>query len=110
MLNIILTASNVLQITDGINPQINVQLSGDISSWRNIVVVRNGLFIKVYENKVLMGTYNLNTVENYQTQFTQKGSKSIFDTVVLPRAVSEDEITYYYDNVLKGGDEVLPDL
>jgi hypothetical protein len=40
----------------------------------------------------------------------QDGPKSIFDTVVLPRAVTQEEIEYYYDNVLKGGDEVLPDL
>lgn len=110
MLNIILTSGNVLQIIDGVNPQINVQLTASPASWRNIVIVRNGLFIRVYENKVLLGQYNLNSVENYQTQFTQYGAKSIFDTIVLPRAVTEEEIEYYYDDVLKGGDEVLPDL
>ncbi|MCP3683497.1 MAG: hypothetical protein GY861_12490 [bacterium] len=36
---------------------------------------------------------------------------SVFDSTVVPRELSAEEIAYYYDNVnRKGGDEVLPDF
>ncbi len=38
----------------------------------------------------------------------QKGG--VFDTMVIPREVSEEEVVYYYENIQKGGDEVLPDF
>ena len=110
MINITLTSGNILRLDDGINPQINIPLTHTPGDWYHIAVVRSGLFLRVYENAALLGQFNLNSVINYQRNFVQDGPKSIFDTVVLPRAVTQEEIEYYYDNVLKGGDEVLPDL
>jgi hypothetical protein len=110
MINIILIYPNILRIEDGVNPQINVTLTHTPGDWYHIAVVRSGLFLRVYENATLLGQFNLTSIVNYQTNFVQDGPKSIFDTIVLPRAVTQEEIEYYYDNVLKGGDEVLPDL
>jgi hypothetical protein len=110
MINITLTSGNILRLDDGVNPQINISLTHTPGDWYHIAVVRSGLFLRVYENATLLGQFNLNSIVNYQTNFVQDGPKSIFDTIVLPRAVTQEEIEYYYDNVLKGGDEVLPDL
>ena len=104
-------AGYILEIDDGINPVINVALSYNGLKWAHITIVRSGLEIKVYENKILLGVFNLNTIEDYGVSCSciSIAQGSGFDVIVLPRSL-DSEIGYYYDNVLRGGGEVLPDF
>ncbi|GAG43161.1 unnamed protein product, partial [marine sediment metagenome] len=111
-LNIQIIAGYILRITDGVNPAMEVALN-DYSgtSWAHIAVVRDGLTIRAYENKVLIDSWDLDSIEDYGTacRCINVAEGSAFDFMVLPRSLNA-EIEYYYDNVLRGGDEVLPDF
>jgi hypothetical protein len=110
-LNIDIIAGYILQIDDGVNPVMQTTLGFNGTSWAHIAVVRDGLALRVYENKVLSDSFDLNSIENYGTacRCIATAEGSFFDSLVLPRSLSS-EIGYYYDNVLRGGDEVLPDF
>lgn len=102
----------VLRFNDGVNLVADWDLNFNGTSWVNIVITRNSLDLRAYENKVMLGLRNLTSIENYGTAFRNLNvaGGSIFDSLVLPRALGSEEIEYYHDDVLKGGSEVLPDF
>jgi hypothetical protein len=78
-------------------------------SWTMITVVRDGLNIRAYENKGLLDTFvtALAVDVGATLYFAPAGQMSLFDPCVVPRALSLADITYYYDDIIRGGDEVL---
>ena len=49
------------------------------------------------------------TKVDYITVGEQTGS--VFDSMVVPRELSAEEVEYYYTNIIRnGGDEVLPEF
>lgn len=111
-LTVSIEAGYILRFNDGVNPVFNWDLSFDGLRWTHLVITRDSLSVRAYENKTLLGLRSLNTIENYGTAFRNLNvaEGSLFDSIALPRALSLEEIEYYYDNILKGGDEVLPDF
>jgi len=111
VLDIDIVAGYVLEIDDGVNPVMQVNLGFSGTSWAHIAIIREGLTLRVYENKILLESFDLNSIENYGTacQCISTAQGSAFDMVILPRKL-DTEIEYYYDNVIRGGDEVLPDF
>jgi hypothetical protein len=78
------------------------------TSWAMITIVRNGLSLSVYENKVLLDTFVLTLATAQGTNVGFGGaSMAIFDPCLVPRAVSLEAIEYYYDDVIRGGGQVL---
>ena len=77
--------------------------------WAMITVVREGLNIRAYENKTLLDTFvTALAVDMGNTlYFAPAGQMGMFDPCVVPRALSLADITYYYDDIIRGGDEVL---
>jgi hypothetical protein len=63
----------------------------------------------LYEGKALLNTFVIASAVNQGTEvfFAPGGRVDIFDMCVVPRALSIDDITYYYDDIIRGGDEVL---
>lgn len=110
-LNIQILAGYTLRVSDGINPGMEVALGFNGTEWAHIAVVRDGLVVRILENKALLASFDLDSIEDYGTacRLINVAQGSFFDAMVLPRALNA-EIEYYYDNVLRGGDEVLPDF
>jgi PKD repeat protein len=111
-LSITIQAGNVLRYDDGVNPIIDFNLDFNGVNWTHIVLTRTSLNVQAYENKVFLGSEELNSIENYGSTFRtlDVAEGSIFDTLVLPRTLTAEEVEYYYDNVLRGGGEVLPEF
>lgn len=86
-----------------------VDLDYTAADWAFLAVVRDGLNIKVYENKALIGTFPIASAPPIgNTAYVCNMARvSIFDICMVPRALTQDAIEYYFDNVLRGGDEVL---
>jgi hypothetical protein len=110
-LRIRITPGYGLTISDDSGPGRHASLGFNGTAWTHIAVVRDGLTLRAYENKVLLNSWDLDSIEDYGTacRLIAVAQGSFFDAMVLPRALNA-EITYYYDNVLRGGDEVLPDF
>jgi hypothetical protein len=99
-----------IRISDGINPEIVQQLNTYRgTSWAHITITRNNLIWNIYENGIFLGRFEMNEIIDYGNIFNCVNRGSVFDTIVVPRELSVDEIEYYYENInAKGGDEVLP--
>ena len=100
-----------LQISDGVNSTINVDLSADGSEWFNVIVVRSGTSILVYENNTLMHTEAGWSVIDYGTAISAISSSAVevADLRVLNIGLSAADIGYYYDDVIdNAGNEVMP--
>jgi PKD repeat protein len=84
-------------------------LSFNGHDWSSITIVREGLNLMLYEGKALLNTFVIASAVNQGTEvfFAPGGRVDIFDMCVVPRALSIDDITYYYDDIIRGGDEVL---
>lgn len=82
------------------------------SDWINLIIIRSGTTITVYQNKVLILTYESSPLLNYSAAMRMlSGTTDVFDLRVLPRAISLENLTYYYDNVVTNqGDAVLPNF
>jgi len=101
-----------IRISDGINPEVIQQLpTFRGTSWANIAITRDSLIWNIYENGVFLGRFEMDEIGDYGTAFNTIETGLIFDTIVLPRALSVAEVEYYYNNVIQnGGDEVLPEF
>ncbi len=111
-LSITIEAGYILRYNDGVNPVMNWALEFNGTRWTHIVLTRSSLNVNAYENKVFLGTEELNSIEDYGTAFRTiaVAEGSLFDSLALPRALTTEEIEYYYENVLRGGREVLPEF
>jgi PKD repeat protein len=101
----------MLTINDGVNPALAVALNGNGVGWEQISIVRDGLYLRVYEGESMLGSYPLATAENYGAVLGRCGGDGmdVFDAWIVPRAVESEAIAYYNDNVLRGGIQVLPE-
>ena len=100
-----------LKINDGVNTPIAVDLTADGSAWFNIIIVRSGTSILVYEDNTLIHTETGWSVVDYSTLISAISSSVVefFDLRVLNLALSVDDIDYYYDDVINnGGETTLP--
>ena len=100
-----------LQISDGTNPTINVDLTADGSSWFEVIVVRSGTSILVYEGKTLIHTATGWSVIDYGTALAAISgfNVQVYDLRVLNLALVAADIVYYYDDVIeKSGSETQP--
>ena len=79
------------------------------TAWALITIIRDGLQIKMYENKNYLGTHAiLNAVGQGNGAWVGNGALVyVFDPCLVPRAVTLEAIEYYYDDVIRGGNEVL---
>jgi PKD repeat protein len=101
-----------LQITDGVNPVITYPLTFSGGSWALITIVRDGTDLLCYEGTVLLGRTGM-VVINYGNfaSVLDNNSSSMEDAVILPRALTQAEIEYYYiDITQKNGLSTLPEL
>jgi PKD repeat protein len=97
-----------LRLTYGVTV-LDVPLNGNGLTWTLITIMREGLNLKVYENDSLLHTAAMPSVINLGLMVNQcgAGGYSIFEPCLLPRAVSQDALTYYVSDVNRGGNEVL---
>lgn len=104
-------SQRTLTIFDGVNPTVSISLSGTGLDWEHIAIVRSGLNFIVYENGVLLGTWPMAAALNYGAALGRCGGDGIgvFDACVVPQATSVDALEYYYEDVLRGGRQVLPE-
>ena len=99
----------VLQFNDGTdNRQVSLSYQG--LEWALLTVMRIGAYLDVYENKTFLQRFSLTAIRDYGTACATGtgGASNIFDPRLLPLEISADEIEYYHDQVLKGGEQVLP--
>lgn len=100
-----------LQISDGINSPILIDLSADGDSWFNIIIVRSGTSILVYEDSELVHTETGWVAVDYGDSIAAISSSLVkyFDLRVLNVALSASDIDYYYDDVINNeGEATLP--
>lgn len=83
-----------------------------LSSWANFIVIRSGTTITVKYNGEDVIEYVSSPLEDYGTTVQAiTDTCYVFDLKVLPRAITDDDVTYYRDNILNhGGDAVLPNF
>ena len=77
------------------------------NTWRHVAIVRNETSLKVYEGGGLRMVQELTAVRSYGGNCTI-GNGSCFDIRRLPKAISDDAMEYYYEEVLDGGGAFLP--
>lgn len=84
----------------------------NLTDWLNLIVIRSGTTITVKHDGDDIITYVSSPLEDYGTLLQAITDQCyVFDLKVLPRAISDDDVTYYRDNVLNhGGDAVLPNF
>ena len=100
-----------LRIADGVNTPIEIDLTADGSEWFNIIIVRSGTSILVYEDNTLIHTATGWSVIDYGTLLSAITSSLVefFDLRVLNVALSASDIDYYYDDVINNeGEATLP--
>jgi PKD repeat protein len=78
------------------------------TDWRLLTVVRSGLTLRIHENKSLLSTSAITSAPSQGTSVRAGGANvSVFESCIVPRAVSAEAIAYYYDDVMRGGEQVL---
>lgn len=82
----------------------------NLDTWVCFIIVRSGTTFTCYENKTSLGTYESSPLIDYGTTIRMiTDSCKAADLKVVPRAMDQDDINYYYDNVTeRAGEEVLP--
>lgn len=104
-------AAGVWQLTwsDSVNTGV-FDLSGDLSAWTLLTVVKRGDTITVYENYTLVNTVSLTDSSiTYGGRLVFGGPVGWFDCRILDKALSTDAIEYVYKDVTENnGNTVCP--
>ncbi len=99
----------VLRWNDGVNI-IDIALSQDYTEWTFLSIVREGGVLRVYEQYALAGSGILAGALDFSGDLTLcEGGMQWFDSRILPRAVSAEAITYYYNDIIQhSGNSTCP--
>lgn len=101
-----------VQINDGVNAVVSDQIAFDPTAWNHIGVCRSGLYWLIYYNGVLQGAYPMTSAEQYSGAscvVAQTNAISIFDPIVIAtKSLAANSMSYYYNQVLKNTETVLP--
>jgi len=99
-----------LLVSDGTNPDVRFPLLTQNSNWIHLVLTRESKKWKLYDNKNFLGEEDMNTIVDYGTSlsFSDTEIRSLFDAFIVPRSLTQNPITYYYDDVVqREGNNVL---
>ena len=99
-----------LDVSDG-GGDATIELPNFIENeYTPVIVTRTGDIIKMYVRGELVGQFTSSSVLNYgKIVYAIDKSCKCFDLKILPRAMSQEDILYYINNVLNNnGKEVLP--
>lgn len=100
----------ILAVTIYGGDTFNTNISS-IAGWNHFAVEFTGTAINIYQNSVLVGTAATTDVPPAATQTVidpDNVGMNVFDILIKGNSLSQGALTYYYNNVLAGGQDVIP--
>lgn len=104
-------SSYVLEI-DVVSSQVDFPVTWDGTTWECFFIIRDGLNLRIYEGTTLIGsTVLLGDLDLGTNVRCISTTCTVGELKVLPRVLTEADMSFYYNNVLNSkGDVVLPNF